>query len=162
MRPALEETELYVLQREQFEKLREEHKRLACHLVEAVAKVLALRLRYSDKGVDGHAGIGWPTRGSEAVQGTLLRRLRGWRGGHGCHLQSGAGLALSCFLGSFRVRFAVNGRFLGYDQARVRRGSEMATTCGRTRMFQHILLPTDGSQLSRDTAERAVSFAKGG
>jgi nucleotide-binding universal stress UspA family protein len=27
-------------------------------------------------------------------------------------------------------------------------------------MFQHILLPTDGSQLSRDTAERAVSFAK--
>jgi len=46
---ALEETELFVLQREQFEKLREEHKRLACHLVEAVAKVLALRLRYSDK-----------------------------------------------------------------------------------------------------------------
>ncbi len=27
-------------------------------------------------------------------------------------------------------------------------------------MFQHILLPTDGSQLSRDTAERAVVFAK--
>ncbi|MCB1943377.1 MAG: universal stress protein [Candidatus Accumulibacter sp.] len=27
-------------------------------------------------------------------------------------------------------------------------------------MFQHILLPTDGSQLSRDTAARAVSFAK--
>lgn len=27
-------------------------------------------------------------------------------------------------------------------------------------MFQHILLPTDGSQLSRDTAERAVAFAK--
>jgi nucleotide-binding universal stress UspA family protein len=27
-------------------------------------------------------------------------------------------------------------------------------------MFQHILLPTDGSQLSRETAERAVSFAK--
>jgi len=46
---ALEESELFVLQREQFEKLREEHKRLACHLVEAVAKVLALRLRYSDK-----------------------------------------------------------------------------------------------------------------
>ncbi|MEF8707797.1 MAG: hypothetical protein V5B38_02500 [Candidatus Accumulibacter propinquus] len=39
----------YVLQREQFEKLKEEHKRLAFHLVEAVAKVLALRLRYSDK-----------------------------------------------------------------------------------------------------------------
>ena len=31
------------------DRLREEHKRLACHLVEAVAKVLALRLRYSDK-----------------------------------------------------------------------------------------------------------------
>jgi len=46
---ALDECELFVLQREQFEKLREEHKRLACHLVEAVAKVLALRLRYSDK-----------------------------------------------------------------------------------------------------------------
>lgn len=27
-------------------------------------------------------------------------------------------------------------------------------------MFQRILLPTDGSQLSRDTAERAVGFAK--
>ena len=29
-------------------------------------------------------------------------------------------------------------------------------------MFQHILLPTDGSQLSRETAERAVAFAKAG
>ena len=46
---ALEDSELFVLQREQFERLREDHKRLACHLVEAVAKVLALRLRYSDK-----------------------------------------------------------------------------------------------------------------
>ena len=46
---ALDDTELYVLQREQFEKLEEEHKRLALHLVVAVAKVLALRLRYSDK-----------------------------------------------------------------------------------------------------------------
>ncbi len=27
-------------------------------------------------------------------------------------------------------------------------------------MFQHILLPTDGSQLSRDTAQRAVDFAR--
>lgn len=27
-------------------------------------------------------------------------------------------------------------------------------------MFKHILLPTDGSELSRDTAQRAVSFAK--
>jgi SulP family sulfate permease len=46
---ALEETELFVLQREQFVKLREEHKRLACTLVEELAKVLALRLRYADK-----------------------------------------------------------------------------------------------------------------
>jgi len=46
---ALEDTELYVLPREQFERLKEEHKRLACHLVEALAKVLAMRLRYSDK-----------------------------------------------------------------------------------------------------------------
>ena len=46
---ALEDTELFVLQREQFEKLREEHKRLACTLVEELAKVLALRLRYADK-----------------------------------------------------------------------------------------------------------------
>ncbi|HPT48838.1 MAG TPA: SulP family inorganic anion transporter [Accumulibacter sp.] len=46
---ALEDTELFVLGREQFEKIREEHKRLACHLVEAVAKVLAMRLRYADK-----------------------------------------------------------------------------------------------------------------
>ncbi|HRF12106.1 MAG TPA: SulP family inorganic anion transporter [Candidatus Accumulibacter phosphatis] len=46
---ALEDTELFVLQREQFEVLREEHKRLACTLVEELAKVLALRLRYADK-----------------------------------------------------------------------------------------------------------------
>ena len=46
---ALEDTELYVLPRKQFERLKEEHKRLACHLVEALAKVLAMRLRYSDK-----------------------------------------------------------------------------------------------------------------
>jgi len=46
---AIEETELFVLRREQFERLREEHKRLAVQIVEAVAKVLALRLRYADK-----------------------------------------------------------------------------------------------------------------
>ncbi|HMW57216.1 MAG: SulP family inorganic anion transporter [Candidatus Accumulibacter phosphatis] len=46
---ALENTELFVLQREQFITLREEHKRLACTLVEELAKVLALRLRYADK-----------------------------------------------------------------------------------------------------------------
>jgi len=27
-------------------------------------------------------------------------------------------------------------------------------------MFKHILVPTDGSQLSQDTARRAISFAK--
>ena len=46
---AIEDTELYVLQREQFQVLREEHKRLACTLVEELAKVLAMRLRYADK-----------------------------------------------------------------------------------------------------------------
>jgi SulP family sulfate permease len=46
---ALEDTELFVLNREQFARIREEHKRLACELVEAVAKVLAMRLRYADK-----------------------------------------------------------------------------------------------------------------
>lgn len=46
---AVEDTELFVLRREQFERLREEHKRLAFEVVEAVAKVLALRLRYADK-----------------------------------------------------------------------------------------------------------------
>jgi SulP family sulfate permease len=54
----LEHTELFVLQRDQFDRsFREEHKRLACHLVEAVAKVLALRLRYSDKELMAHAGL---------------------------------------------------------------------------------------------------------
>ncbi|WP_248595452.1 SulP family inorganic anion transporter [Candidatus Accumulibacter phosphatis] len=46
---AVEDTELFVLPRHQLEKLREEHKRLAFELIEAVAKVLAMRLRYSDK-----------------------------------------------------------------------------------------------------------------
>lgn len=46
---AVDDTELFVLRREQFERLKEEHKRLAFQLLEAVAKVLALRLRYSDK-----------------------------------------------------------------------------------------------------------------
>jgi SulP family sulfate permease len=41
-------TDLFVLRRESFEKLAEEHKRLALHLVEAIARVLAMRLRYSD------------------------------------------------------------------------------------------------------------------
>ena len=46
---ALEDVELYVLSREKFELLRESHKRLACDLVVALAKVLAMRLRYADK-----------------------------------------------------------------------------------------------------------------
>jgi SulP family sulfate permease len=46
---AVEDTELFVLQREQFERLKEEHKRLGFEILEAVAKVLALRLRYADK-----------------------------------------------------------------------------------------------------------------
>lgn len=46
---ALEDTDLFVLRREQFERLKDQHKRLALELVEAVAKVLALRLRYADK-----------------------------------------------------------------------------------------------------------------
>ena len=46
---AVEDSELFVLRREQFNRLKEEHKRLAFDLLEAVAKVLALRLRYADK-----------------------------------------------------------------------------------------------------------------
>ncbi len=46
---AAEDTELFILKREEFEKLREEHRRLACTLVEELAKVLALRLRYADQ-----------------------------------------------------------------------------------------------------------------
>jgi SulP family sulfate permease len=46
---AMEETELYVLHRESFEKLCEEHRRLALQLMQAIAQVLALRLSYADK-----------------------------------------------------------------------------------------------------------------
>jgi SulP family sulfate permease len=46
---ALEDTSLYVLHRESFEKLSEEHRRLAFNLMEAIAKVLAMRLNYADK-----------------------------------------------------------------------------------------------------------------
>ncbi|SBT03926.1 Sulphate transporter [Candidatus Accumulibacter aalborgensis] len=45
----VEDTEIFVLRREQFDRLKEEHKRLAFELLEAVAKVLAMRLRYADK-----------------------------------------------------------------------------------------------------------------
>jgi nucleotide-binding universal stress UspA family protein len=47
---------------------------------------------------------------------------------------------------------------LSYHHAR--RRAVIGANPWETRMFQHILLPTDGSQLSRDTAERAVNFAK--
>ncbi len=46
---AVEDTELYVLRREDFEMLREQHRRLALHLIEALARVLAMRLSYADK-----------------------------------------------------------------------------------------------------------------
>jgi len=46
---AVEDTELYVLRREDFEMLREQHRRLAFHLIEALARVLAMRLSYADK-----------------------------------------------------------------------------------------------------------------
>ncbi|MBL8375961.1 MAG: SLC26A/SulP transporter family protein [Candidatus Accumulibacter sp.] len=46
---AVEDTELYVLSRASFEKLCEEHKRLAFNLMEAIAQVLAMRLSYADK-----------------------------------------------------------------------------------------------------------------
>ena len=46
---AIEDTELYVLRREDFEMLREQHRRLAFQLLEAIARVLATRLSYADK-----------------------------------------------------------------------------------------------------------------
>jgi SulP family sulfate permease len=45
---AFTDVDLFVLRREEFEKLAEEHKRLALNLVEAIALVLAMRLRYND------------------------------------------------------------------------------------------------------------------
>jgi SulP family sulfate permease len=46
---AMEDSELYVLSRASFEKLCEEHRRLAFNLMEAIAQVLAMRLSYADK-----------------------------------------------------------------------------------------------------------------
>ena len=46
---AIEDTELYVLRREDFEMLCEQHRRLAFQLLEAIARVLATRLSYADK-----------------------------------------------------------------------------------------------------------------
>jgi CRP-like cAMP-binding protein len=45
----MEDSELYVLSRASFEKLCEEHRRLAFNLMEAIAQVLAMRLSYADK-----------------------------------------------------------------------------------------------------------------
>jgi sulfate permease, SulP family len=46
---AMEDTELFVLRRQSFEKLCDEHRRLAFILMEAIARVLAVRLSYADK-----------------------------------------------------------------------------------------------------------------
>jgi sulfate permease, SulP family len=45
---ALTDTEVYVLSREQFNLLAEEHKKLAFNLMKAIARALALRLRHAD------------------------------------------------------------------------------------------------------------------
>ncbi|HSN64234.1 MAG TPA: SulP family inorganic anion transporter [Azonexus sp.] len=45
---ALTDTEVYVLSREQFNLLAEEHKKLAFNLMKALARALALRLRHAD------------------------------------------------------------------------------------------------------------------
>lgn len=45
---ALTETEVYVLSREQFDLLAEEHKKLAFSLITAIARTLAIRLRHAD------------------------------------------------------------------------------------------------------------------
>lgn len=45
---AFTDIDLFVLRREEFERLAEEHKRLAANLLQAMAQVLAMRLRYSD------------------------------------------------------------------------------------------------------------------
>jgi sulfate permease, SulP family len=46
---ALTDTDLYILPRDRFDALAEEHKRIAIQLLEAVASVLATRLRRTDK-----------------------------------------------------------------------------------------------------------------
>jgi len=45
---AFNEVELYVLSREQFSRISEEHKKLAFNLVTALARTLAIRLRHAD------------------------------------------------------------------------------------------------------------------
>ncbi|HEX7527879.1 MAG TPA: cyclic nucleotide-binding domain-containing protein, partial [Thermoanaerobaculia bacterium] len=45
---ALSDTELFALSRKQFDALAEEHKRMAINLLEGLARVLAIRLRYAN------------------------------------------------------------------------------------------------------------------
>ena len=42
------DTELFVLSRQRFDKLAEEHKRLAMNLLAGLARMLAIRLRYTN------------------------------------------------------------------------------------------------------------------
>jgi SulP family sulfate permease len=46
---ALTDTDLYLLRRDRFDALAEEHKRIAIQLLEAIASVIAGRLRRTDK-----------------------------------------------------------------------------------------------------------------
>ena len=45
---AATDTEVYVLSREQFNQLAEDHKKLAFSLIAAIARTLAIRLRHAD------------------------------------------------------------------------------------------------------------------
>jgi SulP family sulfate permease len=49
---AFSDTDLYVLSRARFDELADEHKRLAIQLLEGVARVLAMRLRYANAELD--------------------------------------------------------------------------------------------------------------
>jgi SulP family sulfate permease len=46
------DTELYVLSRQRFDTLADEHKKLAMNLVEGIARVLAIRLRYANATIE--------------------------------------------------------------------------------------------------------------
>jgi len=46
------DTELFVLSRQRFDKLADEHKRLALNLIEGLARVLAIRLRYANASLE--------------------------------------------------------------------------------------------------------------
>ena len=45
---AFTDTELFVLSRQRFDVLADEHKKLAINLMEGIARVLAIRLRYAN------------------------------------------------------------------------------------------------------------------